>query len=113
MTKKSTETPKKKATDGAAAKTASKSSGVSFQPTGARLFVLPSEGEEVSPGGIYLPEAAREKPKRGRVEAIGKDVTLVKVGEEVLYERYAGNKLVLDDVEYLVLKDEELMGVYE
>jgi co-chaperonin GroES (HSP10) len=40
-------------------------------------------------------------------------VKLAKVGDEVLYERYAGNKLVLDHVEYLVLKEDELMGVYE
>ena len=80
---------------------------------GSRIFVSQVEVEDVSPGGIFIPETARENPKRGKVEAIGSDVKLVSVGNEVLYERYAGNKLILDRVEYLVLREDELMGVYE
>ncbi len=113
MKKKSTDEPKKTATAGAKKKPHSKSSRVKFQPLGSRIFVLPVELDEMSAGGIFIPETAREKPKRGKVEAAGKDAKLVKVGDEVLYERYAGNKLVLDHVEYLVVKEDELMGVYE
>ena len=91
----------------------SKSANVNFQPLGSRIFVSQVEVEEVSPGGIFIPETARENPKRGKVEAIGSDVKLVSIGNEVLYERYAGNKLILDRVEYLVLREDELMGVYE
>jgi len=94
-------------------KGSSKSSNVNFQPLGSRIFVSQLEVEEVSPGGIFIPETARENPKRGKVEAIGSDVKLVSIGNEVLYERYAGNKLILDRVEYLVLREDELMGVYE
>ena len=93
--------------------TNSKSSSLKFQPLGSRIFILSVEPDEMSAGGIFIPETAREKPKRGKVEAVGKDVKLASVGDEVLYERYAGNKLVLDHVEYLVLKEDELMGVYE
>ncbi len=103
---------KKKSTD-EKKHTNSKSSSLKFQPLGSRIFILPVELDEMSAGGIFIPETAREKPKRGKVEAVGKDVKLAKVGDEVLYERYAGNKLVLDHVEYLVLKEDELMGVYE
>ncbi len=100
-------------TAGAKKNTNSKLSSVKFQPLGSRIFILPVELDEMSAGGIFIPETAREKPKRGKVEAAGKNTKLVNVGDEVLYERYAGNKLVLDHVEYLVLKEDELMGVYE
>tara|TARA_B100000315_G_scaffold259295_1_gene314772 strand:- start:7047 stop:7388 length:342 start_codon:yes stop_codon:yes gene_type:complete len=89
------------------------SSSSSFKPLGSRIFVLPAELTEMSAGGIFIPETAREQPKRGKVEAVGKDAQLVKAGDSVLYERYAGNKLVIDHIEYLVLKEDELMGVYE
>ena len=110
MTNKNTT---KTAASGAKKNTNSKQSTVNFQPLGSRIFILPVELDEISPGGIFIPETAREKPKRGSVEAAGPDTKLVKVGDVVLYERYAGNKLVLDDVEYLVVKEDELMGVYE
>lgn len=104
---------KKKSSASSKKTTNSKPTSVNFQPLGSRIFILPVELDEMSAGGIFIPETAREKPKRGKVEAAGKDVKLVKVGDEVLYERYAGNKLVLDHVEYLVVKEDELMGVYE
>ena len=113
MKKKSTDGSKKTATAGAKKNTDSKPSNGKFKPLGSRIFILPVELDEMSAGGIFIPETAREKPKRGKVEAVGKDAKLVKVGDEVLYERYAGNKLVLDHVEYLVVKEDELMGVYE
>ena len=113
MKKKSTDASKKSTTSGAKKNTNSKPSSANFQPLGSRIFISPVELDEMSSGGIFIPETAREKPKRGTVEAAGKDAKLVKVGDEVLYERYAGNKLILDHVEYLVLKEDELMGVYE
>ena len=84
-----------------------------FRPLGSRIFILPAELDEKTVGGIYIPETAREKPKRGKVEAVGRDAKRVAVGDTVLYERYAGNKLVVDRVEYLVVKEEEIMGIYE
>ena len=113
MKKKSTGGPQKPAIASAKNKRDLKPLSVKFQPLGSRIFISPIESDEVSVGGIFIPETAREKPKRGKVEAVGKDAKLVSVGDEVLYERYAGNKLVLDHVEYLVVKEDELMGVYE
>ena len=71
---------KKKSTD-------EKKSNGKFQPLGSRIFILPVELDEMSAGGIFIPETAREKPKRGKVEAVGKDVKLTNVGDEVLYEQ--------------------------
>ncbi len=113
MKKKPADKQKIPASVGVEKSTNSNASSVNFQPLGSRIFILPAELDEKSAGGIFIPETAREQPKRGTVKAVGKDSKLVKVGDVVLYERYAGNKLVLDPVEYLVLNEDELMGVYE
>jgi chaperonin GroES len=69
------------------------------------------EEMEKTPGGIYIPEAAKEKPQRGKVEAIGKDVKEIKAGDVVLFDKYAGSKIKMDDSEYLIIKEEEVLGI--
>ena len=94
-----------------ASKTAEKTQ-VKFKPLHDRVFVRYSEEEEKTAGGIYIPDAAKEKPQRGKVEAIGKDVKEVKVGDEVLFDKYSGSKLVLNGEDYLILKEEDILGVF-
>jgi len=84
-----------------------------FKPLGDRLFVKFLEEMEKTAGGIYIPEAAKEKPQRGKVEAIGKDVKEVKVGDTVLFDKYAGSKIKMDNDEYLIVKEEEVLGIVE
>jgi chaperonin GroES len=82
-----------------------------FKPLGDRVFVKFLEEMERTPGGIYIPEAAKEKPQKGRVEGVGKDVEEVKVGDTILFDKYSGSKVKIDDQDYLIVKEEEILGI--
>ncbi len=64
-------------------------------------------------GGIYLPDTAKEKPQRGEVVAVGDDTELIKVepGDRVLFAKYAGTEIRLDDAEHLIIDATELLAV--
>ncbi len=83
-----------------------------FQPLGDRVFVTYTEEMDRTAGGIYVPDSAKEKPQRGTVQAIGKKVESVKVGDQVLFDKYSGSKLRLDDEECLILKEEDVLGIF-
>ena len=83
-----------------------------FQPLGDRVFVTYTEEMERTSGGIYVPDTAKEKPQRGTIQAIGKKVETVKVGDQVLFDKYSGSKLRIDDEECLILKEEDILGIF-
>lgn len=83
-----------------------------FQPLGDRVFVTYTEEMERTAGGIYVPETAKEKPQRGSVQAIGKDVKNLKVGDQVLFDKYSGSKLRIEDEDCLILKEEDVLGIF-
>jgi len=68
---------------------------------------------EKTAGGIYVPDVAKEKPQQGTVEAVGSDVKEVKAGNKVLFDQYSGSRVKIDDIEYLIVKEEELLGIIE
>jgi chaperonin GroES len=79
-------------------------------------------GEEVTKGGIVLPDTAKEKPQEGEVIAVGPGRLLdngtrvsidLKVGDCILFSKYAGNEVKLDDVEYLIMRESDILGVIE
>jgi chaperonin GroES len=84
-----------------------------FKPLKDRVFVSYSEEIEKTAGGIYIPESAKEKPQKGKVEAIGTQVKLVKVGDSILFDKYSGSKITMDSLEYLILKEEDILGIFE
>ncbi len=86
---------------------------VNFKPLKERVFVSYSEEQERTSGGLYIPDAAKEKPQRGRIEAIGGEVKGVKVGDEVLFDKYSGSKISFDGTDYLILKEDDILGVLE
>ncbi|MFQ5597105.1 MAG: co-chaperone GroES [Nitrospiria bacterium] len=86
---------------------------VKFRPLKERVFVSYSEEPDKTSSGLYIPDAAKEKPQKGKVEAIGNDVKDVKVGETILFDKYSGSKINLDNQEYLILKEEDILGVVE
>jgi chaperonin GroES len=89
-----------------------KSVGKSFQPLGDRVFVTYTEELDRTAGGIYVPDSAKEKPQRGTVQAVGKDVKNLKVGDQILFDKYSGSKLRVDDEDCLILKEEDVLGVF-
>lgn len=88
------------------------SSAKGFQPLGDRIFVTYTEELEKTAGGIYVPDTAREKPQRGTVQAAGKDVQDLKVGDQVLFDKYSGTKLRIEDEDCLILKEEDILGLF-
>ncbi|HHN66099.1 MAG TPA: co-chaperone GroES [Nitrospirae bacterium] len=84
-----------------------------FKPLKDRVFISYTEEVEKTPGGIYVPDTAKEKPQRGKVEAIGTEVKEVKVGDEVMFDRYAGSKVKMNGTEYLIVKEEDILGIVE
>ena len=95
---------------------------LSLKPLGDRVVVEPIEQDEVTAGGIVLPETAKEKPQQGKVVAAGpgtrdedgKHIALdVKVGDKVLFAKYAGTEFKLDDKKLLILRESDLLAIIE
>jgi chaperonin GroES len=85
-----------------------------IKPLKDRVVVKYSEEEmEKTSGGIYVPDVAKEKPQRGTVEAVGSEVKEVKKGNTVLFDKYSGSKIKLNDTEYLIVKEEDILGIIE
>lgn len=83
------------------------------KPLKERLFVKYSTEEEKTAGGLFIPDTAKEKPQRGIVEAVGSEVKDVKAGDTVLFDKYSGSKVNIDEVEYLIIKEEDILGIIE
>jgi len=95
---------------------------MNIRPLQDRLVVKRMEEETTSAGGIYIPDSATEKPSRGEVLAVGNgkkndngDVTPmdVKVGDSVLFGKYAGTEIKIGDEELLIMREEDILGVFE
>jgi len=88
---------------------------INVRPLGENVLVEPEEQEQKTGSGIYLPEtASKEKPQQGKVVAIGEsDKIEVKKGQKVIYNRYAGTEVEIEGKEYLIVKNEEIVAVYE
>lgn len=85
-----------------------------IKPLKERVVVKYSEEElEKTAGGIYVPDVAKEKPQKGTVEAVGSEVKELKVGDVVLFDKYSGSKIKLNDVEYLIIKEEDILGIIQ
>ncbi|WP_027365301.1 co-chaperone GroES [Desulfotruncus alcoholivorax] len=93
-----------------------------IRPLGDRVVVKQVPSEEVTKSGIVLPDTAKEKPQQGEVVAVGSGRLLdngqrvpidLKVGDKILFSKYAGNEVKIDDVEYLILREMDILGVIE
>ncbi len=96
---------------------------MNLKPLGDRVVVEPSEREERTASGIYVPETAKEKPQEGVILAVGEGrwdeegkrrMPLdVKAGDKVLYAKYAGTEVKLDDKRYLILSEKDILAILE
>lgn len=93
-----------------------------FRPLHDRILVERIESEEVTTGGIILPDTAKEKPQQGKVVAVGtgkrtedgKVLPLeVKEGDTILFGKYSGNEVKIDGVEYLIMREDDVLGLVE
>ena len=84
---------------------------MNFKPLGDRLLVERVEEVNTTASGIIIPDNAKEKPSQGKVLAIGSDVEEVKEGDVVVFGKYSGTELALEDKEYLVLEVSDVLGI--
>lgn len=84
-----------------------------FKPLKDKVFVSYAGEIEKTAGGLYVPDTAKEKPQKGKVEAVGSEVKELKAGDNVLFDKYSGSKVKIDDTEYLIIKEEDILGIME
>jgi len=93
-----------------------------IEPLEDRVVVQPLEAEEVTKGGIVLPDTAKEKPQQGKVVAVGPGKTLetgerakpaVKKGDTVVYAKYGGMEVEVDGEDYLILRESDILAVVD
>jgi chaperonin GroES len=88
---------------------------INLKPLSDRVIVEPAPAEEKTPGGIIIPDTAKEKPQKGTVVAVGpgkKDEPMtVKVGDIVLYGKYAGTEINIDGKEYLIMRESDIYAI--
>ena len=90
-------------------------SKLTIKPLADRVLVQPLAAETKTASGIYIPDSAKEKPQQGKVVAIGngtKDEPLtVKINDNVLYGKFAGTELKLDDEDYLIMRESDIFAI--
>ncbi len=95
---------------------------LNLRPLGSRVVVEPVESEDVTVGGIVLPETAKEKPQKGKVlstgagdrDESGKRIPMdVKTGDTVLFAKYAGTEIKIDGKKLLILRESDLLAIVE
>jgi len=93
---------------------------MNIKPIGDRIVVKPLEAEEITKGGIILPDSAKEKPQKGKVVAIGAGRILdngtrvpveVKEGDTIIYSKYGGTEVKFDGEEYLIVNERDILAI--
>ncbi|GAA5028132.1 10 kDa chaperonin [Marivirga lumbricoides] len=90
-------------------------SNVNIKPLADRVLVEPAAAEEKTASGIIIPDTAKEKPQRGNVVAVGTgkpdEPITVKVGDSVLYGKYAGTEITVEGKEYLIMRESDIFAI--
>lgn len=95
---------------------------MNLKPLGDRVVIENVEQNDVSAGGVFLPDTAKEKPQEGVVRAVGTGRTLdngtklamgVKVGDRVIYSKYSGSEVKIDGKEYLIVSEKDVLAVVD
>lgn len=90
---------------------------MTIKPLSDRVLIEPAKAEEVTAGGIIIPDSAKEKPLKGTVKAVGqgtKDEAMVlKEGDKVLYGKYAGTEIEVDGNKWLMMRQSDVLAVFE
>jgi len=90
-------------------------SKINIKPLADRVVIEPLAAETKTASGLYIPDSAKEKPQQGKVMAVGKgtkdEPTTVKVGDNVLYGKYAGTELKLEGGDYLIMRESDIFAI--
>ncbi|AYO31565.1 MAG: chaperonin GroES [Thermoanaerobacteraceae bacterium] len=94
---------------------------MNIKPLGDRIVIKVLEKEERTKGGIVLPDTAKEKPQKGEVLAVGSGEIIdgqkvpleVKVGDKIIFSKYAGTEVKIDDEEYLILRQSDVLAIIQ
>ena len=81
---------------------------VPITPLADRVIAVREEAKTQTASGIYLPDSSKEKPVAAKVQAVGADVKHVKVGDKIVYKEYSTTEIKIDNVEYLIVKEEDI-----
>ncbi|MBD5214779.1 MAG: co-chaperone GroES [Muribaculaceae bacterium] len=88
---------------------------MNIKPLADRVLIQPSAAEEVTASGIIIPDSAKEKPLKGKVLAVGDgtkdEAMVVKVGDTVLYGKYAGTEIEVDAEKYLIMRQSDILAI--
>ncbi|MBE6209106.1 MAG: co-chaperone GroES [Rikenellaceae bacterium] len=88
---------------------------MNIKPLSDRVLIEPNPAEEKTAGGLFIPDTAKEKPLAGKVVAVGpgtSEVTMeVKVGDQVLYGKYAGTEINVDGKDYLIMRQNDILAI--
>ena len=88
---------------------------MSIKPLADRVLIKPADAEEKTASGIIIPDSAKEKPLKGEVIAVGKgtkdEEMVLKEGDQVLYGKYAGTEIELDDVKFLIMRQSDVLAI--
>ncbi len=95
---------------------------MAFKPLGDRVLVKRLENETTTSGGIIIPETAKEKPQRGKIVSMGEGkrtddgklvAPRVKEGQQVLFGKYSGTEVKIDAEEYIIMREDDILGIIE
>lgn len=95
---------------------------MNLRPLQDRIIVKRLEEESMTAGGLYIPDTAKEKPQKGEIVAVGKGKITeagkvipvdLKVGDTVLFGKYAGTEIKIDGADYLIMREDDILGVVE
>lgn len=90
---------------------------MNIKPLADRVLIEPTAAEEVTMGGIIIPDSAKEKPLKGKVLAVGQgtkdEEMILKEGDTVLYGKYAGTEIEIDGIKYLMMRQADVLAVME
>ena len=88
---------------------------MNIKPLADRVLIKPAAAEEKTVGGIIIPDSAKEKPLKGEVKAVGNgtkdEEMVVKVGDNVLYDKYAGTEIELEGEKYLIMRQSDILAI--
>ena len=90
-------------------------SKITIKPLSDRVLIEPAPAETTTASGIIIPDSAKEKPQKGTVVAVGKgtkdEPTTVKIGDSVLYGKYAGTELSIEGKDYLIMRESDIFAI--